>query len=249
MKTVLIVDADPLMFRSAYNKHSAEEALDTFYERLEDLKNATFCDETKVAVYGVNNFRMDFYSDYKNTPNRKKAKANNPFFFELREMLVEEGLATPADGMEADDLVRIWAEEETAKGHKTVIASVDKDLQCIPGHHYLIHRDELIFMEEDAADKHYWIQILTGDSVDNIKGLKGIGPKKAERILEGATSSKQRKQRVIDKYYEVYGSSWKKELTHTGTLIHIMRTPDDMFQLKDKDLPSGQGVIDAEVYS
>ena len=29
------------------------------------------------------------------------------------------------------------------------------------------------------------LQCLTGDTADNIKGIKGIGPKKAEKILQG----------------------------------------------------------------
>ena len=29
------------------------------------------------------------------------------------------------------------------------------------------------------------IQCLTGDNIDNIPGIKGIGPKKAEKILAG----------------------------------------------------------------
>jgi 5'-3' exonuclease len=236
--TLLIVDGDPLMFRAAYNKHSAEEAYDTFEEKLEDIENTVFCDTTQIAVFGDNNFRIDYFKDYKNTPSRKKSKANNPYYFELRQILMEENRVVPATGMEADDLVRIWAEEAKAREEQFVVASVDKDLQCISGHHYLIHRDELIYVDDDMADKHYWTQILTGDAVDNIRGLRGIGPKKAERILEGAGNSKARKQRVIDAYYEHHGNNWRLEMLHTGTLIHIMRTPDDMFKLKDSDVPS-----------
>jgi len=229
--TLLIVDGDPLCFRAAYNQRSAEEAYDRFEEKLEDIQNTTFCDDTQIAVYGANNFRIDFYSDYKNTPSRKKSKENNPYYFELRQILLDENRAVAADGMEADDLVRIWAEEARAREQQFVVASVDKDLQCIAGHHYIIHRDELIHVTEDQGDKHYWTQILTGDAVDNIRGLKGIGPKKAERILEGKHTSKARKQAVIDTYYEFYGHNWRTEMLHTGTLIHIMRTHDDMFDI------------------
>ena len=90
MSTVLIVDGDPLMFRAAYNKNTLGDALESFQERMEDLKNTTFCDEFKIAVYSATNYRKDFFVDYKNTPNRIKAKANNPFFFALRDFLVEE---------------------------------------------------------------------------------------------------------------------------------------------------------------
>jgi len=235
--TLLIVDGDPLLFRSAYNQRSVEAAYEKYEEVLEDIENEVFCDDTQIAVYGDNNFRLSFDPEYKNTPGRKKSKANNPFYFELRSLLIEEGKVTPATGMEADDLVRIWAEEARAKNQQFVVCSVDKDLQCIPGHHYLIHRGELIFVEEEQADIHYWTQILTGDSVDNIKGLKGIGPVKAGRILEGASTSFERKQRVINAYYERYGDEWRKEIMHTGTLIHIMRTKDDMFALRPTDAP------------
>jgi len=236
--TLLIVDGDPLMFRAAYNKNSAEEAYESFEEKLEDLANSVFCNKMQIAVFGNNNFRSSYFKDYKNTESRKKSKANNPYYFELRQILIEEDRVVPAEGMEADDLVRIWAEEARLRKEQFVIASVDKDLQCIPGHHYLIHRDELIYIDEDSADKHYWTQILTGDSVDNIQGLRGIGPKKAERILEGAGNSQARKQKVIDAYYEHYQGNWKKEMLHTGTLIHIMRTSDDRFKLKETDVPT-----------
>jgi len=232
-KTILILDADPLMFRAAYNKNSLDEALTTYNQRVQELQASTFSDDMISACYGVKNFRHDFFSDYKNTPGRHKSKANNPFFFELRDALVADGQMVPADGMEADDLVRIWSEEQKALGNVTVVASVDKDLQCIPGAHYLIHRNTLIHVTEEDADVHYWTQILTGDGVDNIRGLRGIGPKKAALILKGAKNSEERKQRVLDAYFEAHGSNWKIEVTHTGTLIHIMRTPTDMFNVGD----------------
>jgi len=237
MSTVLLLDADPLMFRAAYNKTSLEQALETWEERLQDLKNTTFCDEIKIAVYSATNYRKDFFPDYKNTPGRIKAKANNPFFFELRDLLVEKELVTVAEGMEADDLVRIWHEEEAAKGNITVIATVDKDLQCIASNHYLIHHDKMIQVDEETANIHYWTQVLTGDSVDNIRGIKGIGPKKAAGILEGATSHEERCQKVVDKYYEVYGDTWETEVMHNGVLIHILKTRDDWFTIEGM-LPS-----------
>jgi len=233
MAIVLLVDGDPLMFRAAWKKSTVEEALKSWEERLEDLKNTTFCDEVKIAVFCSTNYRKDFFADYKNTPNRHKAKANNPFFTKLRDLLVERGLVTVATGMEADDLVRIWHEEENAKGNVTVIASVDKDLQCIASNHYLIHHDKMIHVDEETADTHYWTQVLTGDMVDNIRGLKGIGPKKAAAVLEGATTTEDRCQRVVDKFHEIHGENWEVEVKHTGTLIHILKTRDDWFTIHD----------------
>ena len=242
--TLLIVDGDPLLFRSAYNTESLEEAYDSFEENLNDIENSVFATDHRIAVFGDNNFRLSFDPEYKNTPGRKKAKANNPHYFELRKQLIEEERVTPSHGMEADDLVRIWSEEARKEKTPFVVASVDKDLQCIAGHHYLIHRSELIFVDEETADIHYWTQVLTGDSVDNIKGIYGVGPKKAAKFLNGAKTSKERKQRVIDAYCCFFGDDWKKEMIHTGTLIHILRSENDMFALKDTDAPCNPEMID-----
>lgn len=242
--TLLILDGDPLLFRSAFNTDSLEHAYERYEEKLEEIENSTFCDDTVMAVFGDNNFRIDFDPEYKNTPGRKKSKLNNPHYFELRLKLIEAGIAIPSHGMEADDLVRIWAEEAMQRKQQFVVASVDKDLQCIAGHHYLIHRGELIYVDENTADLHYWTQVITGDMVDNIRGIYGVGPKKAAKFLDGANTRQERKQRVIDTYYSFFGDDWKKEMMHTGTLIHIMRTPTDMFALKDTDLPVNPELID-----
>ena len=234
---LLIVDGDVVAFRSAWNKNCFEDAVDRFEEMIEEIRERCFATEVKIAIQGVNNFRTKFFPDYKNTPNRHKAKANNPYFMDMRNYLIEEGLAEPSDGMEADDLVHIWAKEARDAGMPFVVASIDKDLLCIEGTHYLIHKNKFVYMDKDEADIHYWIQILTGDGVDNIRGLKGIGPKKAQKILEGYAIG-ERKQAVINAYYEKVGDKWREEIMHTGTLIHILPTRDGHFKLEDNDGPT-----------
>lgn len=242
----LIVDGDPVLFRSAWNCNTLEQALAEYRKNIEDLENCCFNNlrETKVAVKGNGNFRIDFCSNYKSGRSRAQAKNDNPMDVELRNYLISKGEVIPADGMEADDLVRIWAVEAQKKGHKYIIASLDKDLQCIPGIHYtwrFINKqmfDSFHHVDEDTADIHYWSQVLQGDPVDDIPGIWRVGPVKAKNILEGASGSLERKQRVIDAYYEAYGDDWKEKMMHTGTLIHIMRTPNDMFKLREDDCPT-----------
>ncbi len=60
--------------------------------------------------------------------------------------------------------------------------SIDKDLDMIRGWHYNFIKDKKYFIDDQQAIKHFYTQILTGDRVDNIIGLRGIGPKKAEKI-------------------------------------------------------------------
>ena len=46
-------------------------------------------------------------------------------------------------------------------------------------------------MDHDAGHLNLMRQCLTGDTADNIPGIKGIGSKKADKILNGIPSSRQ----------------------------------------------------------
>lgn len=64
---------------------------------------------------------------------------------------------------------------------KTVICTKDKDLDMISGLHYNWTKDKEPYeVSEQQALKAFYSQLLTGDRVDNIQGIKGIGNKKAE---------------------------------------------------------------------
>ena len=47
-----------------------------------------------------------------------------------------------------------------------------------------------MYISSKEADLYFWSQMLIGDSSDNIKGVKGIGVKKADKILESTKSPK-----------------------------------------------------------
>ena len=96
-----------------------------------------------------------------------------------------------ADGMEADDLVCIWAYEARDMEIPFVICGIDKDLKQIPGNHYNYNKKEHCFVDDDVANYNLMVQCLTGDNSDNIPGIRGIGPKKAEGILQGVPMARR----------------------------------------------------------
>jgi 5'-3' exonuclease len=61
------------------------------------------------------------------------------------------------------------------------------------------------------------MQCLTGDTADNIKGLKGIGPKKAEKILEGVPM-----ERRWDKVKAVYREHKASNLANDYILLKML---------------------------
>ena len=123
--------------------------------------------------------------------------------------------------MEADDLVAIWAHEALDRKEEYVICGIDKDLLQIPGHHYNYGKDTWKLINEEEALHNLYLQCLTGDATDNIPGLKGIGPKKAEKILAGVPLSRQWNK--IKATWKEHGQTIKQlELSHK--LLRMLTT-------------------------
>jgi len=227
--TKLIIDADTLLYPACYGEIQADIAYDKVKNRVYDIMNKYWATEEDTYCYikGDANFRTEVFPDYKQTPARIKSKQENTIVEELYAIIEErdEGLFLKADNMEADDMVRIKANEI---GYGYVIVTIDKDLRCIPGEFYDPRKDEVFHVSEKEADKHYYTQILTGDNVDNIRGLHRVGPVTAEKWLDG---TRDYKDLVLSKYKAAFNSDYEDVITFVGSLIHILRKPDDYFDI------------------
>jgi DNA polymerase-1 len=88
-------------------------------------------------------------------------------------------------GLEADDVLGVLATKP--KGKKTcVVVSRDKDMKQIPGLHLNCGKIEegVTKVTREFADRWHLYQTLVGDSTDGYPGCRGIGPIKADRILD-----------------------------------------------------------------
>ncbi|MDE3066797.1 MAG: hypothetical protein KGJ60_04510 [Verrucomicrobiota bacterium] len=97
-------------------------------------------------------------------------------------------------GVEADDYIACLARHAAAAGWQTVIASSDKDfMQLVSSRVGLLNpndKTEAVWTGEqvrartgvEPAQIVDWLS-LTGDHVDNISGVPGIGPKTAAELL------------------------------------------------------------------
>src|SRR5215207_5133860 len=95
-------------------------------------------------------------------------------------------------GLEADDIIACYAEAALAAGWKVTIVSSDKDLMQLirPGLDLLdtmqnrrIGREHVVEkfgVEPEALGD---VLALMGDSVDNVPGVPGIGPKTASELI------------------------------------------------------------------
>jgi hypothetical protein len=227
---IALLDGDVLIYRNIWKKESLEEAIEALEVDITDICEAVFADDYQVALgNSADNFRSILYPDYKQSSARVSSRSGRSELYDpLKEYFTKRHNVTLCNGFESDDILRIWWFE--VKEPK-IICSIDKDLNCIPGAHYDI-RNKLVYnVSDEDADRFYWIQLLTGDTVDNIPGLPKIGPVKANKILEGCTTHEECKVRVVEAYKEVYGDEWWEYLVTNGRLLHIWRSFNDHFNI------------------
>ncbi len=185
------------------------------WKLIEDLNDAE--NPTHLAVIldaAKQTFRMDIYPEYK--ANRPPPPEDlRPQFPLIRDAVA--AFSAPCieiSGFEADDIIASYAEEALAQGWKVTIVSSDKDLMQLvrPGLDLLdtmknVHLGEAQVIEKFGVppNKVIEVQALMGDSVDNVPGIPGIGPKTAaeliqqygdlETLLANAHEIKQQKRR------------------------------------------------------
>ena len=173
----------------------------------------------------VGNFRDKIATLAKYKGNRDYV--NRPKYHrELTQFLIEEWGARYTEGQEADDELGIRATEE---GDKALIVSFDKDLLQIPGRHYnWVEKVETTVSPKDAS-LNFYAQILSGDPVDNVPGLPGIGTVKARRILSNVVSPLDAWNRVKEAYINEFGDDGIMYALETARLVYVRRKRDEIW--------------------
>ncbi|WP_292503753.1 5'-3' exonuclease H3TH domain-containing protein, partial [Mesorhizobium sp.] len=143
--------------------------------------------------YSAKTFRSELYPEYK--ANRSAPPEDLiPQFGLIRQATVAFNLpCIEMEGFEADDIIATYCRLACEVGADTTIISSDKDLMQLVGPTVGMYdpmKDRQIGIPEVIEkwgvppEKMIDLQALTGDSVDNVPGVPGIGPKTAAQLLE-----------------------------------------------------------------
>lgn len=134
---------------------------------------------------------------------------------------------------EADDMMGYMQMLHMHRGEMSCIATIDKDLDMIPGPHYNFHRKHFYYVEQDDADRFFYYQLITGDSTDNIGGIPGMGPKKAEAFRQkwekAGASLRGMYEEVRGLYEAEFGPNADEVLLENARLLWIRRTEHEMW--------------------
>ena len=139
-------------------------------------------------------FRNEMYADYKahRPPPPEDLVPQFPLIRTATRAFSIPCIET--EGLEADDIIACYCGAAVAAGWKVTIVSSDKDLmQLIDDDHI----DMLDTMNDRRIDRAYVTEkfgvgpellgdvlALMGDSVDNVPGVPGIGPKTAAQLIQ-----------------------------------------------------------------
>ena len=78
-----------------------------------------------------------------------------------------------------------------------------------------------------VGQKFFYYQLLVGDSVDNIGGIKGRGPAFAYALLNDATTIRECYERVSEVYIRHWGDEWKDKFKEQAALLWMIRELDE----------------------
>lgn len=222
-----LIDGDILVYRIGFTTNDVDVGIAKW--RMDELVN-NCCRGANVTDYKVfinsqdkSNFRYELDPTYK--ANRKDAP--KPLHFTaLREHLIEVHGATVVHGEETDD--RLGILQSTSTG--TIICSIDKDLDQISGPHYNFVKGIRYEVSEIDGLRWFWAQSLIGDRTDNVRGVTGIGDKRADVALRGITTNEGFFEVVKPLYIKEYGDdAWLRKLIVNGRLLWIRKKEGEMW--------------------
>ncbi len=193
-------------------------------------------------------FQRGFRYDVATTRPYKQGRAEEkPLYFKsvLAKLLFEKRTIVSSGGLEADDELGIYQ----CGNPDTIICSRDKDLRSIPGWHYSWECGKQQSIGPTFTDRIGWLerkenkdvigyglsffyyQMLTGDPVDTIPGLKGWGKVAAYNLLSGIKDEMGLYKAVKKAYIDTLGPDCKDYFLEQANLLWIWQKRDKGYQI------------------
>lgn len=251
---VLVIDGDGLAYYCAGNDETtAGEARQLYEEKIATAQRAAGAEQVIIAVTGPGSHKGHRYAVARAKPYQgQRANSRRPKNWEvLRDRLMLDRRSHVVYDREADDVMaNLGSNPEQALFKGTVIQTQDKDLRMVTGcWHQDWKTNALLYVPDDTFEmvhndkvyghKWFWLQMLQGDTADNIPGLPfywdgrthASGPKKGEKVLlrvgektaaellHGLNSNESAGRKVLDLYRGYYGPAAEEQFLEQAVLL------------------------------
>lgn len=249
---VLRCDGDGLAYYcSGSSNTSREQAGINLYRKVAAAKEVCGAERVEILLTARASDKGGRYAVARVKPYQGQRHSHKPENWEYVRTILERGMmgadTIEATDAEADDLFGIRS------GWDDVIYTQDKDMQMLPGIHLNWDTHRMLqtsftefcveWNDKVYGEKWFWLQMLHGDTADNIPGLPfyankvgkpvRCGEVAAHKMLAGATDSIDAMRVVSDLYHGYYGSEWDIQLAEQAVLLWMRRRSvawDDVFR-------------------
>jgi 5'-3' exonuclease len=201
-KALLLIDGNNLAYRWIQRKNY-NNFQDDYLRTIESLSKSYNAEKTIVCFdFGKSYYRMELLDSYKGNRTKPQDEEELKHYEEFFTCLNSIPDILPYQtlkfrGLEADDIITFLTQNVSPNYSKTWIVTSDRDM------YQLISEDISIFnifskKEIDLAsfyetysmkpEEYLFSRILEGDKSDNILGVEGIGPKRAQQLAKEYTT-------------------------------------------------------------
>lgn len=184
MTRTALIDADIVAYRCAakadYEGEEEDWAVASTLHLAREWAMRAGADAIVCCLSASRSFRYDLWPAY------KASRADKPRPTHLKAckdaIAGTFRMAPHHDILEADDILGILATNGRVPG--PVIVTIDKDLRQVPGLHCNPDKGTVDDISPEQAEEVFLYQWICGDTTDGYPGIPGIGPKKAQPLVE-----------------------------------------------------------------
>jgi hypothetical protein len=222
---------------------SLDKVIECIDNKIKLIQELAWADEPPIIyLTGKDNFREKIAVT---KPYKGNRPSNKPFHYNnVKGWLIANYNAIVVDGIEADDAIGIEMRTREQEGYEFLMACIcasrDKDLRSLHGNHlgwecgkqpqfgprYVSSLGEIELDEKGKIRgtglSFFYSQLITGDAVDNIQGIKGCGDKVAYKCLESCNTSREMYEAVRNLYQEKVGDNWLDLLKENAYLLWMV---------------------------
>jgi hypothetical protein len=235
MNKVILIDADSLLYKNIEDLTDYQDRIDQIFSEAIAKSDA---DYYRIFIETPNNytFRKILNPEYKSKRTGKPLPHN---YHEIKQYIIETYNPALAVGIETDDYIvstlKYLSEEYPLT--EVVVCANDKDYKTIPMTYMDLYYGRYLdtsVINEDQANRNFAIQMLMGDAVDNVVGLKKVGVKKAEEMI-GSEKAKRKLMQIV--WLEYLNAYKNKNIAKAQIKKHyqLLRLRDNVKSVKNFD--------------
>lgn len=207
---------------------------------------------------GRDKYRTDLYPEYKGNRKQRTEQEKEEFKCLFGQMDVFQYLIAllgviqyRCKGREADDLIYNLVLKYVSPDNHLYVISTDEDMfqlfnydvnLCV----YSPYKDKLIYGH--TVEEMFGIKVqefllyksIVGDSSDNLPGVRGIGPKKAQRLLELLRTPTIKRTLADNKILNLYSENRKEAIKMFNLVKFILLDDEEIDGGKFFDKPKSQ---------